>query len=384
MKKITRILILAAVVALAATMVIAVRQRGADNETAGARPPAAAHPPGIIRFAAGEPQLSALRVAPVLPESLPATDPVNGRFVFDENITSRVSSPLAGRVTSLRAGVGDRVARGAPLLVIDSPDLANAEAELARADSEHLRKRLALERARRLFEHEVIARKELEAAEADFSQADADRRRAALQLRSLQASGHEDGRFVLRAPLGGTVVERNVNPGQQVGPALDAPLFVLADLGRLWLLVDLPEKSLASVRVGQTVAIETDAWPEQRFVGTVDRVGAVVDPATRRIQVRCTVPNAEGRLRPEMFARVAFLADGERHGIRVPNGALVTEGITTYVFVERQPGEFEKRRVGLALRGYDTSFVESGLAEGERVVVEGALLLNAEAAADAQ
>lgn len=384
MKKITRILLLSAIVALAAGLVLRARQHGAGEEAAEAKAAAPARVPGIVRFAAGDPQLSALRTEAVRQESLPATDPVNGRFGFDENITSRVSSPLAGRVTSLRAGVGDRVARGAPLLVIDSPELAGAEAELARADSERVRKQLAAERARRLFEHEVIARKELEAAEADFAQADADRHRAVLQLRSLQASGHEDGRFVLRAPLGGVVVERNVNPGQQVGPSPAVPLFVLADLGRLWLMVDLPEKSLASVHVGQTVSIETDAWPEQRFVGTVEQVGAVVDPATRRIQVRCTVPNAEGKLRPEMFARVSFLADGERYGIRVQNSALVTEGIYTYVFVERQPGEFDKRRVGLALRGYDTSFVESGLAEGEKIVVEGALLLNAEAAADAR
>ena len=94
--------------------------------------------------------------------------------------------------------------------------------------------------------------------------------------------------------------------------------------------------------------------------------------------------NPDGKLKPEMFARVSFLASGERKGIRVPNTALVTEGLYTSVFVETGAGIFEKRQVTLALHGNDLSFVESGLNEGDRVVVEGALLLHSEEAADAR
>mgnify|MGYP000128413117 CR=1 FL=1 len=114
------------------------------------------------------------------------------------------------------------------------------------------------------------------------------------------------------------------------------------------------------------------------------RIGVAVDPVTRRVQVRCTISNRDLKLKPEMFARVSFLADNERKGIRVPNTSLVTEGLYVYVFVEKAPGTFEKRKVSLALRGNDHSFIENGLAEGEHVVVEGALLLNSEAASDAQ
>lgn len=384
MKKITQFSLLLVIAALAAGVVLYAQQRHATQEAAEEKPKAAAHEPGIVKFAKGEPQLSAIRTEPVKSEPMPAADPVNGRFVYDENATSRVTSPLVGRVIGLRAGVGDRVARGAALLDIDSPDLANAEADLAKAGSDEQRKKLAYERSKRLLDHEVIARKEFELAEADLQQAQADTRRAALRLRNLQASGHQNGRFVLRSPIDGIVVERHANPGQEVRPDLEEPLFLVSDVSRLWIVVDLPEKSLGNVHVGQTVGVETDAWPEQRFVATVERIGVAVDPVTRRVQVRCAVKNAEGKLKPEMFARVSFLADGERKGIRVPNTALVTEGVYAYVFVEKSPGTFEKRKVGLALRGNDHSFVESGLAEGEQVVVEGALLLNSEAAADAQ
>jgi multidrug efflux pump subunit AcrA (membrane-fusion protein) len=126
-------------------------------------------------------------------------------------------------VIALRAGVGDQVSRGAALLEIDSPDLAMAEAELSKATSEEARKRLAFERSKNLYDNEVIARKEFESAEADYRLAQADTRRTSQRLRNLQSSGHENGKFLLRSPLAGVVVERNVNPGQEIRP--DNPLY---------------------------------------------------------------------------------------------------------------------------------------------------------------
>ncbi len=385
MKKHTKLLISIVFLLIAgATVVVVQRHSALEEAAANSQQKVTSHEPGIVHFDAGEPQLSAIRIEPVNAEPMPTADPVNGRIVFDENATVRISSPLTGRVLRLQAGIGDVVKRGSALLEVDAPELANAEADQQKALSEETRKRLAYERAKRLHDNEVIARKELEAAEADFYQAQADSRRAAARLRNLQASGHENGKFVLRSPLPGIIVERNANPGQEVRPDLEHPLFLVSDISRLWVLADIPEKHLAHVHVGQTVAVESDAYPEKQFHAKVERVGVAVDPVTRRVQVRCSMANPDGKLKPEMFVRVSFLADGERKGIRVHNTSLVTEGIYVHVFVEKRPGTFEKRRVRLALRGNEHSFVDSGLAEGERVVTEGALLLNSEAAADAQ
>ncbi len=385
MKTIKKIILLTAILALAAGAIVLVQNRAAHQEVVREQQPAkTTHAPGIVQFAAGAPQLASIHAEAVQTVSIPAADPVNGRFVFDENATSRVSSPLVGRVIALHAGIGDRVAKGAVLLEIDAPELAAAEADLAKAKSDELRKKLAWDRSRNLFDNDVIARKDFELADADFQQAQADSRRAALLLRSLNASGHENGRFLLRAPVAGMVVDRQANPGQEVRPDLQNPLFLISDLSRLWVSADVPEKSLANVHVGQTVSLETDAYPDQHFIATVERIGVAVDPVTRRIQVRCAVKNADLRLKPEMFARVSFLADGEHHGLQVHNTSLVVDGIYNWVFVEKSAGVFEKRQVYLVGRGSEHSFVESGLVAGERVVTEGALLLNSEAAADAQ
>ncbi len=384
MKTATKLLAFVLIAAAATGIVTVVQYRSAQHEAELDQVKHEVHEPGIVSFKPGDPQLASLRSERVTAEAMPAADPVNGRLVYDENLTARISSPIAGRVVVLRAGVGDPVQRGAALIDIVSPELATAEAEFAKASSEAARQRLAYERAKNLHEHDVIARKEFEAAEADYRQAQADVRRTSLRMRNLQASGHENGKFRLRSPLSGLVVERNVNPGQEVRPDLQAPLFVVTDVSQLWVLVDVPEKSLSHVKTGQTVSIETDAWPNEHFSARVERMGVAVDPVTRRVQVRCSIMNRDRKLKPEMFARVSFMADSEHKGIRVPNTSLVTEGLYVYVFVEKTPGTFEKRKVNLALRGNDHSFIESGLREGEQVVIEGALLLNSEAQADVQ
>ncbi len=384
MKTATKLLAFVLIAAAATGIVTVVQYRSAQHEAELDKVKHEVHEPGIVSFKPGDPQLASLRSERVTAEAMPAADPVNGQLVYDENLTARISSPIAGRVVVLRAGVGDPVQRGAALIDIDSPELATAEAEFAKASSEEARQRLAYERAKNLHEHDVIARKEFEAAEADYRQAQADVRRTSLRMRNLQASGHENGKFRLRSPLSGLVVERNVNPGQEVRPDLQAPLFVVTDVSQLWVLVDVPEKSLSHVKTGQTVSIETDAWPNEHFSARVERMGVAVDPVTRRVQVRCSIMNRDRKLKPEMFARVSFMADSEHKGIRVPNTSLVTEGLYVYIFVEKTPGTFEKRKVNIALRGNDHSFIESGLREGEQVVIEGALLLNSEAQADVQ
>ena len=319
-----------------------INDRSAEHEASLEEKKPAPHDPGVIRFSEGEAQLSSIRIETVAAEPMPSADPVNGRMVYDENATARIVSPLNGRVLNLRAGPGDRVGKGATLLEIDAPELGSAEADLAKSQSEELRKRLAFERAKTLHENEVIARKEFESADIDYRQAQADTRRASLRLRNLQSTGRDNGRFQLRAPIGGMIVTRNVNPGQEVRPDLQEPLFLISDVSRLWVLVDIPEKQLSHVHVGQALILETDAWPDQRFAAVVERVGLAVDPVTRRVQVRCSVKNADFKLKPEMFVRVSFPASGERQGIRLPNKALVSEGVKTFVFVERGNGVFQK------------------------------------------
>lgn len=373
-------------VVLAVAAVLGVRQVAASREAAAIVPVKEKRDPGVVRFAAGAPQLSMLRVMPAEEFPLPVAEPVSGRITYDENVTARVSSSIAGRVVKIAAEIGDQVQRNAVLAQIDSPDLASAEADWRKAQADETRKKLAWDRSKDLYEHEVLARKDYESAQADYQQAVAETRRAVLRMKNLNASGVENGVFNLRTPIAGIVADRQINPGLEVRPDLQNPLFVITDIQRLWVIADVPERSIGNIKPGQDVSIETDAYPDERFEARVDRVGIALDPNTRRVQVRCTVANPKAKLKPEMFARIHFLADGSKKAVRLPNTALFVEGIHTHAYVEKSPGVFEKRRVKVALRDSTESYVDSGITAGEHVVTEGALLLNSEASggADAQ
>ncbi|WP_458542040.1 efflux RND transporter periplasmic adaptor subunit [Ramlibacter sp.] len=355
-----------------------------------AAPQAAPQPQPRATTAAGEDrliklpdagsQLSFLRIAPVDTQSLPVAEPVAGRIAYDENVTSRIASPVQGRVTAQRVEVGDSVRAGQLLAELDSPDLAGAQADERKAAADEERKRLALARARMLVDADVLARKDLENADADYRQADAEARRARQRIANLHARGGVDGRFGLRAPIAGVVTDRQLNIGQEVRPDQANPLLVISDLRHLWAIADVPEGVAAALHPGQTVLVETDAFRERSFRGRIGRIGVAVDPVTRRVQVRCELDNPDGALKPDMFARIAFVsADTGAEVVPVPNTALVTEGLYTYVFVEHGRGSFEKRRVRVALGGAARSYIDAGLHARERVVTEGALLLNAEA-----
>jgi cobalt-zinc-cadmium efflux system membrane fusion protein len=162
-----------------------------------------------------------------------------------------------------------------------------------------------------------------------------------------------------------------------VDNAKTEPLFVITDPTRLWVSFELAEKDVGKLHVGQPVAVSVEAYPDQAFTARIDFISDVVDPTTRRLVVRSELDNPERRLKPEMYAKVTPLAEGQSLP-RVPNTALVTEGVKTFLFVEREPGVIEKREVRLAFRGPATSWVKEGLKAGERIVTTGALLLNAE------
>ena len=376
---------IAGVVIVAVLGMRTVASQGAALEAAhGGAAAAPSAEPGVVQYPANAPQLASLRIATAAATPMPVAEPVNGRIAYDESRTARISSPVLGRVLALRAEVGDRVARNAPLLELDSPDLASADADWSKAQADEVRKRLAFERSRNLFANEVIARKDFEQAEADYRQATAETQRARLRMKNLQSTGRENGRFALKSPIAGVVADRQANPGMEVRPDQPNPLFVVTDIEHLWVVADVPERSIGNIKPGQAVSIETDAFTGERFSGTVDRVGVALDPVTHRLQVRCSVPNPAHRLRPEMFARVAFLISGEHRAILLPNTSLVVDGIHSHVFVETRPGRFERRRVRVALKGNANSYIDAGIAPGERVVTEGALRLNAEVSGNAR
>ena len=337
--------------------------------------------PDTLSFAANAPQLTFLQIKPVEAWPEPLIEPFNGRVSYNDNRTAKVFSPIAGRVLNIAVEPGQTIKAGDELLTLDAPDYALAVADQSKASADLQRKKMLFERSKLLLEAQGIARKDVELAEADFHQAEAELARAQARLKNLNRNSiNADGKFVLRAPITGVVSERQVNAGSEIRPDALLPLFVITDPSELWVQIDLPEQFIKEVALDRFVLVEVDAYPGESFKGKISVISGTLDPATRRVQVRCEVNDPLHRLKPEMYARVTLIPDDKSQVPRVPNSALFTQGLYSYIFVEISPGVLQRRQVTLSLQSNDYAYVKRGLKAGERVVTTGALLLNSELA----
>lgn len=346
-------------------------------------PPVAEAPAPImqgaqLRYPAGHPQLKLLILAPA-EAARPLRLELPARLIWNEERTQRIYPSFAGRVSAIRADVGQSVKTGSTLAVLASPDFGQAQSETARAEADERLAARNLQRQRELLEAGIVARKELEQAEAEHERARAelDRARARTGLYGSNAGVNQE--LVLRASLAGTVVERNLNPGQELRPEQSGPgmppLFVVSDPASLWLQIDVRENEIGLVRPGQRFTLRVPTLPEEKFEGRVVASSDFIDPQTRTVKVRALVPNPKRLLKAEMLGNAIFERRFER-GLVIPATAALLQGTHHWVFVQVRPGEFEPRKVELSYEGSHEVVISSGLQAGEQVVTENALLLS--------
>lgn len=332
---------------------------------------------GQLRFPPGHPQLALLGVAEVRPAKELIVD-LPARLVWNEERTQRVYPPFAGRVAAIRADLGQSVKAGAPLALLASPDFGQAQADTAKAHADQVLAQQALARQRELFEAGIVARKDLEQTEADAARARAEVARAAARTSLYGGSAAVNQQLAITAGMGGVVVERNLNPGQEVRPDQSGPgapaLFVVTDPTTLWVQIDARESDLASMRPGDTFTLQVPAYPGETFSGRVTATADAIDPNTRTIKVRGLVPNADRRLKAEMLA-TARVSESRSTGVVVPAEAVTLNGTAHTVFVQRDAGVFEPRSVTLGHEGPREVVVATGLTAGDKIVTQNVLLL---------
>jgi cobalt-zinc-cadmium efflux system membrane fusion protein len=298
-----------------------------------------------------------------------------GRLTWDEDHTVRVFTPFAGRVSRLVASVGDRVAAGQVLAQMISPDFGQAQADARKAEADLSVKRQQWNRVKELAAAGISAAKDLQQAESDFLAAEAESKRAGSRLAVYGGGSHVDQLFFLKSPIAGVIVEKNINPGQELRPDQPgAPLFVVTDPKRLWVQLDANEADLKSLKAGTPIFVSSNQYPDDSFAGELKQVADFIDPQSRTLKLRGALPNAERRLKAEMFVSARInLPKGEYPS--VPEKAVFLEGVRPFVFVKTAKGVFTRKgiRVGAASNGVMP--VLAGLKEGDEVVVTGSLYL---------
>lgn len=330
---------------------------------------------GRIVFVEGSPQVASIHSESVQ-RSGSVTVRLPGRIAWDENVTARIYPPLAGRVVNILVSVGDAVRAGQPLATLASPELGQAQADAQRAVADLGLAEKNLTRISDLVEAGVAPRKELAAAQAEQQRARSEYARAQARVK-LYGSASIDQSLPLRTPIRGTVVERNVNPGQEVRPDVamtSPPLFVVTDPGQLWVTLDANERDLPLLRAGEDVRLRVSAYPNETFSARIEVVSDFVDRETRTVKIRGATTNPQRKLKADMYV-AAEVDTPAIDGVLVPAKAVFLIGETQYAFIEEAPGRY--RRVAVRTSGETNGSigVVEGIGPDDRVVVDGALFL---------
>jgi cobalt-zinc-cadmium efflux system membrane fusion protein len=330
-------------------------------------------------------QRERIRVESIAPTAFHRTVEVTGTVAFDADHATQVIAPISGPVSRLLVSVGAHVTRGEPLAAVASPDFAAAVSGYRKADAAARNARRIADLDTQLFANDAISRRETQQAETDAIAAEADRDAALQQLRSLGAedatidairSGRpvSGGQGLIRSPLAGTVVERLITPGQLL-QAGATPCFTVADMTTVWVMANVFESDLADVALGNPAEILPPAGHET-LVGKVGYISDLVNPDTRAVAVRVVTPNPKGVLKKDMYVQVAISSRTAKTGLLVPVSAVLRDAEDLpFVYLENGDGTFARRRVTIGDRVGDRQDIASGLASGDRVVVEGGLFM---------
>ena len=392
-KKITQVLLIASLVVAAICL-------GCSKGTAPASPANSQTSPATTESAASH----AIETEIVQPQSIAGTILATGKILVPEDRMANIGPVNGGRLVRLYAGQGSTVKKGQKLADLESADINQAEADYlkALADSENARRtslaevkfaQATYDRTKMLYEKSITAGKNVEAAEHDLELAksaaasavagakaaltSARRRLLILGLKdtdidALAGKSSLAAVFSLTAPISGVVIERNGTIGATVGA--DANVFKIIDISHVWIDANVFEKDLERVKRGQEVKVSVPAFPGVNFSGRVILISSVVDPETRSVKVRTEVPNADGRLKPDMFANVQIVTDLHRTAISIPQSAVLTDAGKTVVFVSEGSG-FKKHQVTTGIQSNDRVEIIEGLSAGDKVVVKGNYLL---------
>jgi cobalt-zinc-cadmium efflux system membrane fusion protein len=355
---------------------------------------------GLQRYSPSPAEWASLTIQPVTERAFRAEHVTEGKIAVDEDRSTPVFSPYAGRVTKLLARPGDSVTQGQPLFVIEAADNVQAQNDFITATTGLNKARSALDlaqlqhkRAKDLFEGKAVPLKDFQQAEATLIQAQNDLRSTETALEAarnklrilgltddaisaFQEKGRINPETTIFAPIAGTVVQRKIGPCQYVNSGASDPVFVIGDLSTVWLTAFVRETEASTVVVGQELTFNLLALPGRTLTGRINYVAAAIDPATRRLMVRATVDNASGQLKPEMFATVTIYAPGDQPSVGVPKQALIYEGDQVRVWVAHEDKSIELRQIKTGLTNGDLVEVHGNLKPGEQIVTKGSLFID--------
>jgi len=335
-------------------------------------------------FSIPQDQMAHLQVLTAEPATLNRTLRLTGAVAYDSFRTTPVITQVSGPVTRIAVVPGQHVHRGQPLLYVASPDYSQLRSAYLKAKDADALAQKQYTRAKDLYQHHALAEQQLEEAESAEVQASGDLASAAAALKvmgvadpDLLLKGSPSFEAPVRSPIDGEVVEQDVAAGQllQTGAT---QCFIISDTSKVWVLVNVYQKDLPYVHVGDAVSIQTDAYPDI-FHGRISYIAPALDPNTRTLQARIETPNHGDRLKKDMYVTATVSAGAVKNAIAVPDSAILRDSENEpFVYVETADGRFGRRSVSVGESQQGKTQIESGLDPGDRYIANGSLFVQFE------
>jgi len=355
---------------------------------AGCSPPSSSEPTSASPKDANSPelftipqdQMSHVQVITVQPTTLTRSLRLTGAVAYNSFKTTPVITPVSGPVSRIAVVPGQKVAKGTPMLYVASPDFSQLRTNYIKAKDAYAFAQKANARAQDLYQHHAIAEQNLEQAQSGEVQAGGDlaSAQAALKVMGITdldalVNGPPSFEVPVRAPIGGEVVEQDVSAGQLVQPGA-TQCFMISDTSSVWVLVNVYQKDLPFVRIGDAVSIQTDAYP-QVFQGKISYVAAALDPNTRTLQARIETSNPGEKLKKDMYVTTTVSAGKIANAIVLPDAAVLRDGENQPFVYVASANQFGRRTVTLGDSVNGQTQITGGLNAGDQVIGNGSLFL---------
>ena len=348
--------------------------------------------PGVIRVTDEEMRSAGIQTEPVVRSDFHMVRTFPGTVVPNEHALANITTLLRGREVDVYVDLGQEVKSGALLAILYSAELGMAQSSFLKAKAKLYVAERAYQRARSLLEEKVIGLAEAQRREGEMISLRAEEREAQDRLRLLGMTEEHIQQLdrdqkirsyvPITAPFDSRVIARNLTKGEVV--EVTEKLFTVADLSDVWVLANIPEKDIPFIKhqgssgPSQVVEVLVNAYPDEVFHGKVTYVGDVLDAKTRTMNLRLELPNAERKLKPEMYATIRVYSTPEKDVLAVPESAIQRDRERKFVFVQRDPHTFELREVRLGESDGQMVKILDGLLDGEAVVTKGAFVLKSE------
>jgi len=298
---------------------------------------------------------------------------LTGKVTFNEDKVARIFPMVSGNITGVTAQLGDYVTKGEKLGVIRSGEMAGYGNDVVTAKTNLLIAQKNMDAAEDMYKSGLMSQKDFITAQQMFKQAESQLNKSSevLQING----GSTQGQFVVKAPISGFIVEKQINNDMAIRPDNTNDLFTISDLKDVWVMANVYESNIAQVHLGDNVDVTTLSYPGRVFHGKVDKILNVLDPTNKVMKVRIVLPNPDYALKPEMFTSVRVMNKTNEESLCVPSSALIFENSQYFVLVYKSQSDIKIIPVQMISSNGNQSYISGAVQQGDKVIGSNAVLI---------